>query len=170
MAAKDFLRIVSGRITQVFGIQTSAGAGDAGKIPALDDTGRFDISMMPVGITAEVATCLASENLADGDFIDLFLSSGVLKARKADATASGKEADGFVLAAVTSGNSSTVYLEGNNTHRTGMTIGARQYLYTAAGGVTETPPSSSGNVVQLLGIALSATEMTFEPTDGVVLA
>ncbi len=39
MAAKKLLRLIGGVITEVFGVQTSAGAGNAGDIVALDDTG-----------------------------------------------------------------------------------------------------------------------------------
>lgn len=171
MAAKDFLRIVAGRITQVFGIQTSSGAGDGGKIPALDDTGRFDISMMPIGVTAEVKTCLASENLAAGDLVNLWLTGGVLKARKADATTAGKEPDGFTLAAITSGNTATIYGPSNlNTSVSGLTIGTRYYLDTTAGGVTATAPSASGNIVILVGWATAATELMFAPGDPITLA
>src|SRR5436190_2350036 len=111
MAGLSFLRLVSGRITEILGIQTSAGAGDAGKIPALDSTGRFDTSMMPVGVVADTATVTTSEALAAGDWVNIHNSSGA-KVRKADATVQGKEADGFVLAAASSAASALVYFEG----------------------------------------------------------
>ena len=44
---------------------TSAGAGDSGKIPALDGSGRLDNSFLPVGIGADTAQILASETLAE---------------------------------------------------------------------------------------------------------
>lgn len=171
MAAKSFLRLIAGRITEIAGLVTSAGAADDGKIPALDSTGRLDISMMPVGVAAETKSMPCSENLADGDFVDIYNAAGTLKCRKADATASGKEADGFVLASYLSGATAVVYLEGTNTHVSGLTLGSRYYLSTTAGTPTDTPPSASGNVVQYIGTALSATELTFEPdsTGGIVL-
>lgn len=147
---------------------SSAGAGDAAKIVQLDGTGRIDNTMMPVGVGADVATIAAGENLAAGDFVNVYNDS-VAKARKADATTSGKEAHGFVLAAVTSGNNATVYFEGTNTGVTGLTPGV-VFLATTAGGATGTAPSSSGNVVQRLGVAVSATAINFEPHPPVVLA
>ncbi|GAB2531101.1 hypothetical protein [Simplicispira piscis] len=169
MAAKKLLRLIGGVITEVFGVQTSAGAGNAGDIVALDDTGRLDNSMMPVGIGADTAVINASEGLAAGDWINVWNDIGTAKVRKADATTAGKEANGFVLAAVTSGNPATVYFEGTNTQVTGQTPGA-VYLQTTAGAGGTTIPSASGNVVQQVGVAVSATAVNFERGTAVVLA
>lgn len=170
MAAKKFLRLVAGKITEVFGVQSSAGAGNAGDIVALDDTGRIDATMMPVGIGAEVKVLTASEALAAGDFINIWSDAGVAKARKADATTAGKQADGYVLSAVASGANATVYTDGINTQRTGLTPGADVYLQTTAGSVGTTIPAAAGNVVQRVGKALSATEVVFTPAEPVTLA
>jgi len=43
-----------------------------------------------------------------------------------------------------------------------MTPGAKQFLHTS-GARSETAPSTSGYIIQEVGIALSATEMKFEP-------
>jgi hypothetical protein len=159
MAAKKFLRLVSGRINEVFGITTSAGAGNDGDIPALDATGRLDITMMPVGVAADVKVHPSSENLTAGDWVNIWNDSGTLKVRKADATAAGKEADGFVLANVTSPADATVYFNGINTQLSGLTLGSHYFLATTPGGETTTAPSANGNVVQYLGKAISATEI-----------
>lgn len=50
---------------------SSAGAGDAGKVVALDGSGRIDNTMMPVGIGADTATITASEALSAGDFVNI---------------------------------------------------------------------------------------------------
>lgn len=169
MAAKKFLRLINGVITEVFGIQTSAGAANAGDVPVLDDTGRLDNSMMPVGIGADTAVIDASEGLAAGDWINVWNDAGAAKVRKADATTAGKDVSGFVLAAVTSGNPATVYFEGTNTQVTGQTPGP-VYLQTTAGTGGATIPSASGNVVQQIGVAVSATATNFERNTPVVLA
>lgn len=169
MAGDKYLYNNSGRITEKVSIQSSAGAGDAGKIPALDSAGKLDITMMPTGIGADTITAEASEALSAGDFINLYNSSG-LKMRKADATTAGKEANGFVLAAVESAATGTAYRQGINNQLSGMTVGARQYLTTTPGVRSETAPSATGNVVQFLGIATSATEMFFEERESMVLA
>lgn len=169
MAAKKLLRLIGGVITEVFGVQTSAGAGNAGDIVALDDTGRLDNSMMPVGIGADTAVIAASESLAAGNWVNVWNDTGTAKVRKADATTAGKEVHGFVLSAVTSGNPATVYFEGTNTQVTGQTPGP-VYLQTTAGTGGTTIPSASGNVVQQIGVAVSATAVNFERNAPVVLA
>jgi len=147
---------------------SSAGAGDSGKVVALDGSGRIDSTMMPVGIGADTASITASEALAAGDFVNIWNSSGA-KARKADATVSGKEAHGFVLSAVSNAATATVYFEGSNTGVTGQTPGS-VFLSTTAGLATSTAPSASGNVVQRIGFATSSTAINFQSQPPVVLA
>lgn len=169
--ADKYLYNNAGAITEKAAIASSAGAGDAGKIPALDGAGRIDNSMMPVGIGADTKLLPASENLAAGDKVNVWNDTGTVKVRKADGSATGKEANGFVLAAVTSGNNATVYFEGTNNQLTGLTGGSMYYLSaTTPGGVTATAPSTAGQIVQKVGRALSTTEINFEPSDAIVLA
>lgn len=147
---------------------TSAGAGDSGMLVALDGAGKIDTTMMPVGIGADTASITTTEALSAGDFVNIFDSTGA-KARKADATVAGKEAHGFVLAAFNSAVSATVYFEGTNTAVTGQTPG-RVFLSITAGLATATAPSSAGNVVQRIGFAISATAINFQSQLPVVLA
>lgn len=169
MAAKKFLRLIGGVITEVFGVQTSAGAGNAGDLVSLDDTGRIDNTMMPVGIGADTAQLVASEALAAGNWINVWNDAGTAKMRKSDATVAGKEVDGFVLAAVSSGSTGTAYFEGTNTQVTGQTPGA-VFLQTTPGLGGATVPSAAGNVVQRIGTAVSATSVNFERGTPVTLA
>ena len=169
MAAKKFLRLVNGVLTEIFGVQTSAGAANAGDLVSLDDTGRIHNSMLPVGIGADTATITASETLAAGDWVNIWNDAGTAKVRKADATTAGKEVHGFVLSAVTSGNQATVYFEGTNTQVNGQTPGP-VYLQTTAGRGGATAPNASGNVVQQIGVAVSATAVNFERGAPVTLA
>jgi hypothetical protein len=148
-------------------VGTSAGAGDSGKLPSLDGSGKLDNSFMPVGIGADTASIATSETLAAGDFVNIWDSTGA-KVRKADATTAGKEAHGFVLSAFTHPTTATVYFEGTNTAVSGKTPGV-QFLQTTAGTSGSTAPSSSGNVVQKLGVATSATTINFEPQQPIVL-
>lgn len=168
MAAKKFIRLVAGVMTEIFGVQSSAGAVNAGDIVALDDTGHIHGSMMPVGIGADTASVAASENIAAGDYVNIWSDGGDFKVRKADATVDGKNANGFVLSAVSSGNLATVYFEGTNTQVSSMTPGA-VYLQTTAGAGGATVPSANGNVVQRIGVATSATTVNFERGMPVVL-
>jgi hypothetical protein len=171
MAGNKYIINNAGVLTEVAAIQTSLGAADAGKIPALDPSGRFDTSMMPVGVAPEVDVMPASENLAAGDLVNIWTNAGVANARKADATTAGKEAVGFVLAAVTAPANATVYRASqSNTQVSGLTPGAKYFLSTTAGGITATAPSGSGNVVQSIGTAINATTLSFNPGDVIVLA
>lgn len=171
--AQKFLARVSGQTRQVEANQTSAGASDAGKIPALDAAGKLDSSLMPNGVGANTNPMPASENLTNGSFVNIWSDSGTAKVRLAD-NSNGREADGYVLANVTTGNNATVYpLDGVNSGLSGLTPGTKYYLGTA-GGVTATPldETSAGNankVSQFLGKAKSATELITTDDPAVVL-
>lgn len=166
MAGNKYIANNGGKLKEVSSIQSSAGAGDAGKIPALDSAGLLDVSMMPAGVGAEVVVAASSENLAAGDFVNLYNNGGTINVRKADATTNAKPADGFVLANVTSPANATVYLvSGQNTALTSLTVGADYWLSTTPGAVTATAPSATGNIVQRLGKARSTTAVIFEQQD-----
>lgn len=139
---------------------TSAGAGDAGKIPQLDGTGRLDASFLPVGIGADTNTATASEALSAGDFVNVYYSAGWF-CRKADA-ATNKPAHGFVLAAVANGATATIYAEGTNTQLSGLTSADQFLSVTTPGRTQATSPSASGQIIQHLGVAFSATAMNFQ--------
>ena len=183
----------AGQLQEVASISTSAGAADAGKIIATNASGqidvsflnttvssspnklvmtgadgRLDISVLPVGVGADTAVINASEALAAGDLVNIWNNSGTANVRKADASTAGKEAHGFVLAAVASGQPATVYFEGTNTQMTGLTPG-RQYLSTTPGKTSATAPTGSGQVVQVVGFAISATAMNFQSNPPIVL-
>lgn len=169
MAGKKILTQSSGRLAEYAAVQSSAGAANAGDVPALDATGRLDPSMMPVGLGADTASIVASEALAAGNLVNIWNNAGTPNIRKADASVVGKEAHGFVLAAVAASASATVYMAGQNTQMTGLT-GGLQYLSTTPGTCSATPPTGSGNVVQQVGAAVSATTLNFVQGDQIVLA
>lgn len=169
MAGNKYLSNNAGQLQEVAAAQTSAGAADAGKVIALNAQGTLDSTMLPPGIGADTLSVLASEALAAGALVNIYNNAGTANVRNANATASGKEAHGFVLAAVSSGAQATVYFNGINNQLTGLTPGV-QYLSTTAGASTATPPSASGNVVQRLGVATSATTLNFTLEPPIVLA
>jgi len=164
------LQLVNGKITQVEATVVSAGAGDAGEIVALDSSGKIDVSVLPTGLGPNVKLVLASENIGAGKYVNIFDNTGTANVRLAD-NSNSREAHGFLLDAVTSGNNATVYFEGTNNDLSGLTSGARQFLGTA-GGVTSTPPTFAGGatISQLVGTAISATEIDTDIDDIVVLA
>ena len=158
-----YIANILGKLKEVLPIIQSAGAADANKMIQTDAAGRLDMSLMPVGIGAEVTVCPASENLVAGEMINLWNDAGTLKARKADASTNAKPADGFVVANVVTGQNATVYgISNKNTGKAGLTIGAEYYLSAATpGGIVDTAPSAAGNIVQSIGKAESATEIVF---------
>lgn len=183
----------AGQLQEVASISTSDGAADAGKIIATNASGqidgsflnttvssspnklvmtggdgKIDVSVLPTGVGADTAVINASEALAAGDLVNIWDNSGTANVRKADASTAGKEAHGFVLAAVASGQPATVYFDGTNTQMTGLTPG-RQYLSTTPGKTSATAPTGSGQVVQVVGFAVSATAMSFQSNPPIVL-
>ena len=167
---QKFLTNNAGAIQEVAANTSSAGAGDAGKLPALDGTGRLDTSFMPVGIGADTAVIAATEAIATGRYVNIYDGgSGVFKCRNADAS-SGKPGYGFVLAPVTSGSNATIYFGGQNTQLTGLVPGDVYLSDTTPGSVTQTAPTTSGHIVQKLGPAISATTMDFNPSPPITLA
>ena len=162
-----YVALVSGQLQEVAGLATSAGAGDAGKFPQTDSGGRLDASFMPVGIGADTKSIQASENLTAGDLVNIHDATGA-RARKADAS-NGRAAVGFVLAGVTSGAMASVYFEGTITGLTGLTSGTTMFLGTS-GAATVTAPSTATHTSQIIGVAVSATEISFEPQRTIVLA
>lgn len=169
MAGKKYLSNNAGVITEVAAIQTSAGAGDAGKIPAVNASGVFDTSFMPPGIGADTAAITASEALSAGALVNVWNNAGAFNVRNADGSTSGKEAHGFVLASVSSSATATVYFEGTNNGVTSLSP-AVQYLSTTPGAATSTAPSGSGQTVQRVGEATSATSLNFHAGVPIVLA
>lgn len=196
-STKKFFKNVSGVTTEEAALRTSAGAGDADRIPALNASGVLDativnsvntttgapdagkvaalgadgllaLSMMPVGVGTDVKVITTSEALAAGDYVNIWDNAG-FKVRKADATTVGKQAHGFVLASCASGAPATVYMEGTNTSVIGMVAGT-VFLSTTAGLGSATAPAGSGNVIQNLGTAVSATAVNFSALAPIVLA
>lgn len=169
MAGK-FLDIVNGVLTQIQAINSSAGAGDADKIIRLDAAGKMNANMLPAGVGADTKTIATSETLSGADIVNVWDNTGEA-VRKADATAANKyRAVGFVLAGWTHPDNAEVFFEGTITGLSSLTIGATYYLSETAGTITTTVPTTSGAIVQEVGVAVSATELSFEPSKPVTLA
>lgn len=115
---------------------------------------------------------IAGEALTERDIVQIYDDGGTAKARKADANSSPvRVADGWASESVSSGASVRVYLTASLiTGLAGLTIGADYYLSTAAGGITATAPSTSGNIRQRVGKALSATVLSFERGEAITIA
>lgn len=168
MATSKYLSHINGRLTEVVPVIVGAVAASYDKIPALDASGRLDVTMLPVGAGPEVSIVLASEAIAAGNFVNIYDNAGTANCRNADSTVAGKEAHGFVLAAVASAANATVYFTGENTQRVGLTVGT-QYL-AAAGSCSTTPPTTAGHLVQGVGFATTPTSMIVEFSNPITLA
>jgi hypothetical protein len=168
MAAQKFLTNNAGRVTEAQALSVSSGAGDVDKLVALDATGKIPSGFLP-STSAPNQSVVSSENLSAGNVVNVYNNAGTLNVRKADNAAAGKEANGFVLAGVTSPAAGTVtFVGGVITGLSSLTPGARYYL-GVAGAVTATAPTASGAIVQCVGIALSATTLLFNPEDPITL-
>lgn len=191
LSTKKFVRLNAGIFVEEFALTTSAGAADANKIPALNAngvldvtilnavsvsagagsagktvilnaSGQIDLTMMPTGVGPDSATVTASEALASGDLVNVYNNASTANARKADGSTTGKEASGFVLAAVANAGAATVYFNGNNNQVTGLTPGM-QFLGATAGKSVAAALTTSGQTSQMVGYATSATNLNFQP-------
>ncbi len=169
MAAKKFLRNVAGKITEIVATVISTGAANDGDIPALDSTGRLDVSVLPVGVGPDVKVVLASEALVAGDYVNIYNNGGTPNVRKAD-NSNSREAHGFVKTAVSNGANATVYFEGPNDALSSLTVGARYFLNTAGAVTTTAPSAPAAQISQLVGIAVDATTINTDIDDVIVLA
>ena len=90
-------------------LQTSAGAGSAGAIPALNSSGQIDLTMMPTGVGPDTINVTASAALTTdsyvGEYLEQYWNGECASSGYADAT---KPAHGFVLSGYSSSASAMV--------------------------------------------------------------
>ena len=167
--ADKYLFLNGGTVTQKELNQTSAGAPDAGKGVALNASGKIDDTMLP---TVDSITLPASEDLDAGDYVNIWDDAGTIKVRKADASGGvGKKADGYVKASVVAPANAVIYKNGVNDEDAGLTPGTVHYLSATPGAATDTAPSTATHIVQVLGKAKAATEMSVDVQESpIVLA
>lgn len=172
MAGEKFIKIntTTGNLEEDISTQVGGG-GNENKIVSLDANGKLDSGMMPTGFGDDVNTVIAGETLNAGDFVNVYYDGVDLapRCRKADATTEGKEANGFVLDAVTDTQAATVYFEGTNTALSALDDGKVHFLSTTPGQASSTVPTGSGNVVQRLGRSISDTVIAFENSQPIKL-
>lgn len=165
----DYLKLddINKALAEADAVDSSEGAGDAGKIIKLNEDGELDDTMLPSSVGAETTVAPASEALAANDVVNIWDDSGTRKVRKADASDATKPAHGYVKASVEQGANATVYTDGF-LPGTGLTIGSTYFLSETAGQVTTTPPTTTGTVWQEIGDAISATAIKFDPEKPIV--
>lgn len=169
MAVPRFISRTAGRLKENLTVNSSAGAGDADKVPATGADGKLDLSFLPSGTGPANKVIDCTEDLAAGDLVNVYNATGE-KCRKADADSAGKQCHGYVLEAYTSGDPATVYFGGEIDGLTGKTPGAYQWLSATAGAMTETPPTGAGVLSQIVGVAVDANTVNFEPQEPIELA
>jgi len=132
---------------------------------------EYTIFEPPANRADSFVSVAAGEDLAQNDLVNLYNDAGTLKARKADAnTSPPRPADGWASETVSTGNYVIAYLTSTLvTGMSGLTPGSDYYLSATAGAVTATAPSSSANIRQRVGKALSATVLSFERGEPVVI-
>lgn len=150
-------------------IESSAGAGDAHKIPATKGDGTLDSTFFPSGtvnrITADASEDLTVAGTVGGVAVNVWNDSGTTKVRLADATDNSKPADGFVTASVTTGNPAEVIpFNSIITGWTGLTPDVVYFLSTTPGEITVTAPSTSGNIIQPVGFTDGTTILNASPS------
>jgi len=169
MATPKFLRLLTGRPTEAIAAAVG-GVGSAEQVVSTNAAGTIDPTFFPAGIGADMIVVPASEALAAGNQVNLWTNAGATNARKADGSTVGKQSHGFVLAAVASGANATVYRSGQDTAVTGLTVGDAWLSATVPGGVQAAPPTGSGQTVQRVGQAITATLLDVQPGQDFVLA
>lgn len=148
-------------------INVSAGAGDAEKIIATDDEGKIDPSFLP---ESEFLVREASEDLDQWDWVNIWDDGGTAKARKADASAFGTRAMGYIRNNYLTAENAEIFAEGIMPGFVGLTIGAPVFLSLVSGETTQVPPTATGEIWQKVGEAVSATEIRVEIGEAIVRA
>ncbi|MCJ2072418.1 hypothetical protein MKK75_27110 [Methylobacterium sp. J-030] len=141
----------------------AGGVANAFQIPALDANGLLPVTMMPTGIGPDTEQMPASEALSAGALVNVYANGGVATARNADGSTTGKQADGFVLAAVAAGGTATVFLSGLNTALAGLTPGLGFLSDTAVGAVAAAGATAAGHTFQQVGVVTQAGHLQFDP-------
>jgi hypothetical protein len=116
------------------------------------------------GGEAEVQLARAGpDGLTTGQIVYLHNASGsVLTADLADATDETKLAAGYSKQSYNAADVATIYLAGE-LPGSGFTPGAMYYLQTTPGDKGTAAPTASGNIIQAIGLAVSATSIKFDP-------
>jgi hypothetical protein len=156
MAAGRYINVIAGVLTQVASVESSAGAGDEGKIVSLNASGQIDSSMLDGAYTANVT---AGNTVALGDMCYIAAAGTISTAL---ATAIGTIAQGYATDGGAAGTPATIVFGGENTNVAGLTPGVEYYLdQTTPGAITATPPSTPTEVIQPVGFAVTATRLHF---------
>lgn len=140
------------------------GPASAYAIPGLNAAGQLDVTMLPTGVGPDTQSITASEAIAAGALVNVWNNAGAIAVRNADNSSPSKAACGFVLQAVASGAPATVYFGGVLSGVAGLTPG-QSYFLGSAGAIIPAAalPTATGSLTQSVGVAISATQLAFQP-------
>jgi hypothetical protein len=146
-------------------IGTQGSSGFSGYSAYSGYSGALSLTAVPGSdVTANglIISLTAGENLAFGDVVYL-KSDGLVWKADADGSAT-YPCMGMATATITSSNAGNILLHGiARNDAWAWTVGGIVYLSTTAGALTQTQPSATDNVIQVLGIATHADRMYFFP-------
>lgn len=135
---------------------SAGGSGNANKAVELNADGFIDPTMLA---SAEVKNGNAFEAITAKQLV-YFRTDGTVA--KASGAVGGHKAQGWAANSASVGQPVTVYQEGTIGGLSGLTAEATLFLSaTTAGAYTETAPTGSGETLQVVGIALSTSELNF---------
>ncbi len=144
------------------GVGTLTGA--VGADPSAYSTTSPSESIFPQNANRLYGKALA--DLSPGQMISITVDAGVVAFQKANASNATKFASAYVSSSpILSGAYGEVIMkQGLCPFIGGLTIGTLYYLSTTDGLITATPPSASGNIVQPIGVALTTSNLYFNPS------
>lgn len=130
---------------------------------ALDPAGSADGKWSGITITGT-----SDYSQAFGDLVYLKASNSRWAATDADASSTGGPVMiGMVVSTGTSGNACTILLQGQiraDAKFPALTVGAPVYLGETAGEIQTAIPTGADNVIRVVGFALTADEIYFNPS------
>jgi hypothetical protein len=127
-------------------------------------------TIMPLTRADSSLQLTAGEALTAGDLVNVYNDAGTMKARKAIANVSDKEAHGYVVSNAALSGVVRVYFSGVYNNFVLLTLGLHYLSASVAGRSTVTPPNISGGIVQKIGTAVSSTQLIFNFGEPIGLA
>jgi hypothetical protein len=118
-------------------------------------------SVSPFNIEGALVSCISSEDLDAGDFVNLYTDLGIFKCRKANSTILNQTAGGFTLFQAGLGDEIMIHTSGQiNTSVIGLIPGTSYYIDPLhPGKLTAYTPTSTQ--IQSIGIAITDASILF---------
>lgn len=115
-------------------------------------------------LTRSSAMIKATEDIEAGDFVNIYDNGGSTEMRLAIASDPTLGATAFVLADITAGGNGRAFFAGLNTAAPVLTTITEVYLNDSVGGkAAAIKPTTSGHIIQPLGVAIATVGIFFMP-------